>query len=207
MDAQLSPLPAGTPDPDFTLPRSPYAAVALADVRGRRVILVFYPADWEPVSQQHLTLYQDHLAAFSRLGAVLLAISTDHVWCHGAFARAAGIHFPLLADAHPQGAASRAYGVYDEQTGSNARTLFVLDEHGVIRWSQTYSAAVNPGVDGILSALEAMGATEAGPDSDSLYPTRTQTASRALGPLPIGRGPGASSPQGEPHAHRPCPPR
>ena len=76
--------------PDFTLPRSSYAAVSLADFRGRRVILVFYPADWEPVSQQQLTLYQDYLAAFSRLGAVLLAISTDHVWCHGAFARAAG---------------------------------------------------------------------------------------------------------------------
>ena len=207
MDEQCAPLPPGTPAPDFTLPRSSYASVSLADVRGRRVILVFYPADWEPVSQEQLTLYQDYLAEFARLGAVLFAISTDHIWCHGAFARATGIHFPLLADAHPQGAASRAYGVYDEQAGSNARTLFVLDEHGVIRWSQTYSAAVNPGVDGILSALEAMGATEAGPDSDSLDPARTQTASRAPLPLPIGRGPGASSPQGEPHAHRPCPPR
>jgi peroxiredoxin len=101
-------------------------------MRGRRVILVFYPADWEPVSQQQLTLYQDHLAAFARLGAVLLAISTDHVWCHGAFARAAGLAYPLLADAHPHGAVARAYGVYDEQTGLSARTLFVLDERGVI---------------------------------------------------------------------------
>ena len=162
MDAQLSPLPAGTPAPDFTLPRSPYTVVSLADVCGRRVILVFYPADWEPVSQQQLTLYQDHLAAFARLGAVLLAISTDHVWCHGAFARAAGLAYPLLADAHPHGAVARAYGVYDEQTGVSARTLFVLDEHGVIRWSQTFPAAINPGVDGILTALEALGAPEAG---------------------------------------------
>jgi peroxiredoxin len=164
MDAQLSALPAGTPAPDFTLPRSPYAVVSLADVRGRRVILVFYPADWEPVSQQQLTLYQEYLAAFARLGAVLLAVSTDHVWCHGAFARAAGLAYPLLADAHPHGAVSRAYGVYDEQTGVSARTLFVLDEHGVIRWSQTFPAAINPGVDGILTALEALGAPEAGSD-------------------------------------------
>ena len=162
MDAQLSALPAGTPAPDFTLPRSPYAAVSLADARGRRVILVFYPADWEPVSRQQLTLYQEHLAAFSRLGAVLLAISTDHVWCHGAFARAVGLGYPLLADAHPHGAVSRAYGVYDEQTGSSARTLFVLDEHGIIRWSYTCPAALNPGVDGILTALEALGAPQAG---------------------------------------------
>ncbi len=162
MDGQLSPLPPGTPAPDFTLPRSPYAAVSSADVRGRRVILVFYPADWEPVSQQQLTLYQVHLAEFARLGAVLLAVSTDHIWCHGAFARAAGIHYPLLADSHPQGAVTRAYGVYDEQAGSSSRTLFVLDEHGVIRWSQAYPAAINPGIDGILTALESMGGEKFG---------------------------------------------
>src|SRR2546421_9046352 len=120
MDAHCAPLPPGTPAPAFTLPRSSYASVSLADVRGRRVILVFYPADWEPVSQEQLTLYQHHLAAFAQLGAVLLAVSTDHVWCHGAFARAAGIAYPLLADAHPHGAVSRTYGVYDERAGSSS---------------------------------------------------------------------------------------
>src|SRR5713101_6456330 len=124
MDGPCAPLPPGTPAPAFTLPRSPHAAVSLADVRGRRVILVFYPADWEPVSQQQLTLYQDHLAAFARHGAVLLAVSIDHIWSHGAFARAAGIAYPLLADAHPPGAVCRAYGVYDEQAESSSRTLF-----------------------------------------------------------------------------------
>jgi peroxiredoxin len=155
-------------------------------MRGRRVILVFYPADWEPVSQQQLTLYQDHLAAFARLGAVLLAISTDHVWCHGAFARAAGLAYPLLADAHPHGAVARAYGVYGEQTGLSARTLFVLDERGVIRWRRTSPAAINPGVDGILTALEALGASEAGSDGapgSHLQPD----SSRAPRPRPTGQ--------------------
>ncbi|HEX6506939.1 MAG TPA: redoxin domain-containing protein [Chloroflexota bacterium] len=162
MDGQLAPLPPGTPAPDFTLPRSSHASVSLCDVRGRRVILAFYPADWEPVSRQQLTLYQDDLAEFDRLGTVLLAISTDHIWCHSAFARAAGISYPLLADSLPQGAVSRAYGVYDEQAGSSTRTLFVLDEHSLIRWSQTYPAAINPGVDGILTALESMDREEVG---------------------------------------------
>src|SRR5436305_14305849 len=108
------PLPPGTPAPDFTLPRSSYASVSLADLRGHRAILVFYPADWEPVSQQQLALHQDHLAEFSQLGAALLAVSTDHVWSHAAFARATGIRYPLLADAHPNGAVCREYGVYDE---------------------------------------------------------------------------------------------
>jgi peroxiredoxin len=162
MDPQCAPLPPGTPAPAFNLPRWSHAAVSLADVRGRRVILVFYPADWEPVSQEQLTLDQDHLAEFGRLGAVLLAISTDHLWCHSAFARAAGIAYPLLADSHPQGAVSRVYGVYDEQGGSSARALFVIDEHGIIQWSQTWPAAINPGLDGILTALESMGGEDVG---------------------------------------------
>lgn len=157
MDEQLSPLPPGTVAPAFILPRSSHASITLADVRGRRAILVFYPADWEPVSQEQLALYQDYLAEFARRGGSLLAISTDQIWCHVAFARAARINYPLLADAHPQGAVSRAYGVYDENAGASSRSLFVLDEDGVVRWSKTSPAGVNPGVDGILTALEAMG--------------------------------------------------
>jgi peroxiredoxin len=157
VDERLSPLRPGTAAPAFTLQRSAHASVSLTDVRGRRGILVFYPADWEPVSLEQLVLYQHYLAHFARLGGSLLAVSTDHVWCHGAFARAAGIDYPLLADAHPQGAVSRAYGVYDEKAGACSRSLFVLDEHTVIRWSENYPARVNPGVDGILTALEAMG--------------------------------------------------
>lgn len=171
MDVQLSPLPPGTVAPAFALPRSSHASVSLADVRGRRAILVFYPADWEPVSQEQLALYQDYLAEFVRRGGFLLAISTDQIWCHGAFARAVGINYPLLADARPQGAVSRAYGAYDEKAWASSRTLFVLDEHGVIHWSKTYPAGVNPGVDGILTALEAMGPTEARIDRK---PERTQ---------------------------------
>jgi len=160
MDGHCTPLPAGTAAPAFTLPRSTHAAVSLTDLRGRRVILVFYPADWEPVSREQLTLYQDQLASFGRLVADVLAVSTDHHWCHRAFARAAGIAYPLLADAHPPGAVSRAYGVYDEQAGTSARALFVLDERGTIRWSYACPAAINPGVDGILTALEALGGAE-----------------------------------------------
>ena len=162
VDGQLSPLAPGTAAPAFTLPRSSHASVSLVDVRGCRAVLVFYPADWEPVSQEQLALYQGYLAEFAQLGGSLLAVSTDHIWSHAAFARSAGITYPLLADAHPQGAVSRAYGAYEEKAGASSRTLFVLDEQGVICWSETYPAGVNPGVGGILTALEAMGPIEAG---------------------------------------------
>lgn len=160
MDEQPTPLPHGTPAPDFTLPRSRHAPVTLRGFRGRRVVLAFYPADWEPVSREQLALYQEYLPAFLDLHAEVIGISTDGIWCHAAFAREIGIRFPLLADSYPKGAVARAYGVYLERKDSSNRALFVIDEQGTIRWSQAYPGLVNPGVDGVLCALEVMGAIE-----------------------------------------------
>jgi peroxiredoxin len=157
MDEQLTPLPPGTPAPDFTLPVSRYASVSLNDFRGRCAVLAFYPADWEPVSREQLTLYQEYRSTFQDLRADVLGISTDGIWCHAAFARETGVRFPLLADSDPQGAITRAYGVCLECKEPSSRALFVIDERGLIRWSQAYRSPVNPGVDGILRVLEVMG--------------------------------------------------
>ena len=67
-----------------------------------------------------------------------------------------GIRFPLLSDSHPRGAVARAYGACPEAKGPGSRALFVIDELGTIRWSRAYPVFVNPGVDGILCALEPM---------------------------------------------------
>jgi alkyl hydroperoxide reductase subunit AhpC len=66
------------------------------------------------------------------------------------------MHFPLLADFEPKGAVARLYGVYRESDGVGARALFVIDADGVIRWSYVSPVGVNPGADGILSALEVL---------------------------------------------------
>lgn len=153
---QLAPLLAGTAAPDFTLPYTPHARLSLHSLHGQPVVLVFYPFDWEPVSREQLTLYQDFAREFARLGAHLLGISTDHTWSHESFARDARIRFPLLADVLPRGAAARQYGVYQAARGVSARALFVLDRSGIIRFSQAYSDQLNPGVDGLLTALEAL---------------------------------------------------
>jgi peroxiredoxin len=157
MDELLKPLEPGTPAPDFTLPRSPHASVSLSDFCGRRVVLAFYPADWEPVSREQLALYGAFAPAFRDLRAEVVGISTDEIWSHAAFAREIGIRFPLLADSHPKGATARAYGVYPGREDVSNRALFVVDERGIIHWSRAYPSLVNPGVDGILCALESMG--------------------------------------------------
>jgi peroxiredoxin len=129
----------------------------LDDFRGWRVVLAFYPADWEPVSREQLMLYQEYALAFRNLRAVTIGISTDGIWSPEACARDVGIQFPLLSDSHPQGRVARAYGVYLEQEGLSCRALFVIDEGGIIRWRQVCPTLVYPGVDGILRALEVMG--------------------------------------------------
>jgi peroxiredoxin len=83
-------------------------------------------------------------------------VSIDHAWCHTAFAQHRNLHFPLLADFHPKGDVAQRYGVYDNDMGMSERALFVVDGDAVIRWSYVSPVGVNPGADGILTALESM---------------------------------------------------
>jgi peroxiredoxin len=149
-------LPAGTPAPDFSLKTTPDQAVSLADFKGQPVILAFYPADWSPVCGDQMGLYNEILPEFQRLGAELLGISVDGVWCHLAFAHDRKLRFPLLSDFEPKGETAKRYGVYRHQDGSTERALFVIDGDGIIRWSYVSPVGVNPGADGILTALEAL---------------------------------------------------
>ena len=150
------PLPAGTPAPEFTLPSGPDGELKLSDLRGRPVILVFYPADWSPVCGDELALYNELLPELRRHDAEVVGISVDGVWCHRAYAEARHLEFPLLSDFEPKGAVSRAYGAYRAGDGFSERALFLLDREGVISWSYLSPVNVNPGADGILAALEAL---------------------------------------------------
>ena len=146
----------GEPAPDFTLPAGPDHSLTLSELRGRPVVLAFYPADWSPVCTDQMALYQAVRPVFDEYGAAVLGLSVDGVWCHRAFADNRNLHFPLLADFEPKGAVSRAYGSYDTATGESERNLFVIDPQGEVFWSHRSPTGVNPGADGILAALEAM---------------------------------------------------
>ena len=149
-------LSAGTPAPDFTLHVTPDQMLSLKELRGRPVILAFYPADWSPVCGDQMALYNEILPEFHRFNAELMGISVDGVWCHAAFSRDRKLHFPLLADFEPKGAVSKLYGAFREGEGVSERALFVIDKKGTISWSYVSPIAVNPGADGILEALESL---------------------------------------------------
>ncbi len=153
MSDVLSP---GTEAPDFELPIAPDRKIKLSGLRGRPVILAFYPADWSPVCGDQMALYNEILQEFQKHGAQLLGISVDNVWCHMAYAKDHKLEFPLLADFEPKGAVSRSYGAYFEPAGISQRALFVIDKDGVIRWSFCAPLSENPGAEGILEALEAL---------------------------------------------------
>jgi peroxiredoxin len=162
-------LAPGTRAPDFALNATPNQTLTLSELRGHPVVLVFYPADWSPVCGDQVALYNEILPEFHEYGAELVGISVDGVWCHAAFARDRNLHFPLLADFEPKGAVARKYGAYREEDGTSERALFVIDKDGIIRWSFCSPVAVNPGADGILSALESFATRSAPATTESVH--------------------------------------
>jgi peroxiredoxin len=148
-------LAAGRAAPDFTLHVTLDQPLSLSDLKGKPVILAFYPADWSPVCSDQMAIYNEVLSEFRMHDAELLGISVDGVWCHEAFARDRHLHFPLMADFEPKGAVAKSYGAYREGEGVCERALFVI-RNGVIFWSYRSPIAVNPGADSILDALERM---------------------------------------------------
>jgi peroxiredoxin len=154
MDSALQ----GEQAPDFELVAADGTRTALRDLRGAPVVLAFYPADWSPVCGDQMTLYNEVLSDFERLGARILGISVDGRWCHRAFAESRNLRFPLLADFEPKGDVARRYGVYRDSDGTTERALVVIDAEGIIRWHFISPIDVNPGADGILEALEGLAA-------------------------------------------------
>jgi peroxiredoxin len=142
--------------PDFELHATPDQKFTLKELRGKNVILAFYPADWSPVCGDQMSLYNEMLKYFKKFNAELLGISVDGKWCHAAYRQHRNLQFTLLADFEPKGDTAKKYGVYNSKAGQCDRALFVLDGNGIIQWSYLSPVGINPGADGILEALESI---------------------------------------------------
>ena len=145
---------AGARAPDFTLADQDGNEVSLADFRGSRVVLVFYPSDFSPVCTDQLKVYQDVLGEFERRGARLIGISVDGAFCHKAFQRHLDIEIPLLADFHPKGEVARAYGVWSEDYGVSSRALVLVGPEGEVEWTYRRSPLEIPPPEVIFEALD-----------------------------------------------------
>ncbi|MBX6385615.1 MAG: peroxiredoxin [Microbispora sp.] len=125
--------------PDFALKDQHGVLVRLSGLRGRTVMLVFYPFSFSPVCHGELTAIRDELAGCLPPDVQVLAVSVDSMFCQRAWADQEGFSFPLLSDFWPHGEVARAYGVFDEDRGLALRGTFIIDRDGVVRWK-----VVNP---------------------------------------------------------------
>jgi len=141
--------------PDFTLPDQDGEDVALSGLRGRRVLLVFYPMDFSPVCSDQLSVYQEVKPQISEQGVEMLGISIDHSFAHKAFREKLGIDTPLLADFEPKGEVSRSYGAYIEARGHDNRSLVLIDPDGIVEWVHESPTPLEiPGANLIFDALK-----------------------------------------------------
>ena len=141
--------------PPFMLPDGPSTRLGLPDFRGRWLVVAFHVADWDPVAESQLRSLSRVAADLRDRGIDIVSVSPDTVWSHAAFARSAGIAIPLLADDDPPGAVASRYGT---GPGRGARAAFLIDPDRQIRWSQLVDRRVDPGVDGLLSAIDGLSA-------------------------------------------------
>lgn len=153
----------GTPAPELTLPGivldgddAVRATYTLSAERGHPVVLVFYPGDESSVCTAQLCSYSSELAQFADLGATVWAISMQDLDSHERFARKEGLTFPLLADT--DGAAVASYGIGMPGLGLR-RSVFILDEQGVVRWKHVaLVGATFQSASTIRTQLERLGA-------------------------------------------------
>jgi peroxiredoxin Q/BCP len=119
----------GDPAPDFELPGTGGRTYRLADYRGRKLILAFYPGDFTAVCTRQFCSYRDQGEQLDSLGVEVLGISSQSIGSHERFAKEKSLNVPLLADEDKE--VARAYGVV---AGPMVRrAIFIVDEEGVIR--------------------------------------------------------------------------
>jgi peroxiredoxin len=104
----------------------------LSTLKGRNVILAFYPADWSPGCTQEVCTLRDTFSELSKLNATVLGISGDYVWSHHEWAKHHNLQFPLLSDHDHKVAA--LYQSYDPQSQYNKRTVYLIDKAGIVRY-------------------------------------------------------------------------
>ena len=144
----------GAKAPDFTLRDHEGNEVSLSDFAGRKLILAFYPLDFSPVCSDQLSIYQEVLGEIEERGAALVGVSVDSAFCHKAFREQLNLTMPLLADFHPKGEMSSAYGAYREDRGATNRSLVLVGEDGTVKWSYASpSTREIPGANLIFDAL------------------------------------------------------
>ncbi len=150
----MAKLKVGDPAPEFELPGTGEKTYRLADYRGRRLVLAFYPGDFTAVCTKQFCSYRDQGERLDGLGAEVLGISPQSVDSHERFSEEKRLNVPLLADEDK--AVARAYGVLAGPLVR--RAIFVIDEEGIVRHRKVSLAGLGyESVDDLERAVASLG--------------------------------------------------
>jgi peroxiredoxin Q/BCP len=128
--------PAGSPAPDFSMVSDSGSVVRLADLRGRPVVLYFYPKDDTPGCTVEACAFREDSPAYRKSGVVILGVSPDSVESHRKFKAKFNLPFPLLADEGHR--VAEAYGAWGEKKRAGQtymgilRTTFLIGSDGIL---------------------------------------------------------------------------
>lgn len=122
----------GTLAPDFTLPSTSGHAITLSDLRGRNVLLAFFPLAFTSTCTEELCDMRDDWSEFDGANTVVLPISVDSTPTLGEFKSKFAMTADLLSDFKRD--ISRRYGVLIEDRFFSTRAYFLIDRDGIIRW-------------------------------------------------------------------------
>jgi peroxiredoxin len=127
------PLPAiGSPAPDFTLDSTAGVPVTLSTLRGRKVLLAFFPLAFTRVCTSEMCAFTEDYGRFQAAGTVVLPISVDSIPTLKEFRAKERISVDLLSDFKRE--VSRTYGTLSEERFTSNRAYFVIDRAGIVRW-------------------------------------------------------------------------
>lgn len=157
-------LQIGAKAPNLSLPNHKRESVALADLRGKTVVLAFFPAAFTGVCEKEMCSFRDSLASLNDLNATVLGVSVDAPFSNAAFAERNNLNFPLLSDYNRE--AVKAFDVaHDDFAGmpgytAAKRSVFVIDPEGTIRYAWVGpNPGVEPDYDEVKQAVTAIGAS------------------------------------------------
>lgn len=135
---------AGQTAPDFSLFDTTKTKITLTSLRGKNVLLLFFPQAFTSVCTKELCAVRDDIARYSNASAAVLGISVDSVFTLGKFKEEQGYNFPLLSDFNKE--VSALYGtIYTnwilEMKGVSKRSAFIIDKNGIIQYAEVLENA------------------------------------------------------------------
>lgn len=153
-------LQVGQPAPDFSLYDSTKTKVTLSELRGKNVLLMFYPQAFTGFCTQQVCTTRDNMAQYESANASVFGISVDSVFTQAKFKEVENLNFPLLSDFNKE--VSRAYGcLYEDwildMKGVSKRSAFVIDAAGIIRYAEVLESPADlPNFEQIQEVLKGL---------------------------------------------------